>query len=80
MAAERVFFGTFVVTGRNAFPVDMLRYDHCWPESGRDSALIEASQVEGPEPRTVRLRGWSSDFPVTPSKRWASYGWTPEVR
>lgn len=63
----------FTVEGRLAFPLDMLRYDCCWP---RDNASpIHTSIVE---PRAdnyvVEL---VTDNPHAPTNdRWASFGWT----
>lgn len=34
---------TFKVEGKWPFPIDMLRYDMCWPYRSKDSANIEAS-------------------------------------
>ena len=31
---------TVIVSGFGPFPVDMLRYDACWPSSGRDAAAL----------------------------------------
>ena len=33
----------FVVEGKGAFPIDMLRYDACWPKREGYSAEIMAS-------------------------------------
>ena len=38
MAAKKVYY--FTVTGTYVFPTDMLRYDACWPSSGRDAAAL----------------------------------------
>lgn len=31
---------TITVSGKGQFPLDMLRYDACWPSSGRDASAI----------------------------------------
>lgn len=32
----------FTVRGRGEFPLDMLRYDSCWPRSGEDVMVLSA--------------------------------------
>ncbi len=60
----------FVVEGSGTFPYDMLRYDHCWPESeGRDSPLLDGHQNK----RQVTLL---TDSQFAPTEgRWASFTW-----
>lgn len=60
---------TFTVEGTGDFPIDMLRYDACWPATPTDSAVIQYKNTE----RRVVLEMMSS-FPNTP-KRWESFGW-----
>jgi hypothetical protein len=69
------------VRGRNAFPVDMLRYDRCTPLHESDSDVIhrsimrEAGLYTGAEGNrlgvTVAVR---SDKPPTEA-RWRSFSW-----
>jgi hypothetical protein len=66
--------------GRSSFPVDMLRYDNCYPVSELDSNTIASS---------LRARGFGNDgheFQVTVETtsrfeftlaRWESFGWKP---
>ena len=69
----------FTVTGSGTFPLDMLRYDRCFPRDSTDCALMDNSDYQ--RKRTVRLaiddarRGRSA---VTEA-RWQSFGWTVEV-
>ena len=63
----------FTVTGSLAFPIDMLRYDRCWPESGADAAEIEAS-LSRSERRSFTVRLVSINYP-TPA-RWDSFCWS----
>ena len=60
----------FTVVGSGKFPIDMLRYDNCYPKSETDSAAIE-----GREMRRVRLvaRTFNSDTPCV--ARWAFFNW-----
>ena len=70
----------FTVTGRGRFPIDMLRYDCCYPVEGIPD--IEWSQ--NPEERrrefNVRLvrhcksRGWTPTI-----GRWSSFGWSVDM-
>jgi hypothetical protein len=57
----------FRVVGRDKFPVDMLRYDRCWPATDADSIAITTSS----DARTVVLRG----LKVPTLDRWRSFGW-----
>jgi hypothetical protein len=50
------------VTGRDEFPVDMLRYDAAWPIEG---------DVNGREARSVKLRSYRSPTIL----RWNSFLW-----
>lgn len=69
---------TFTVRGRGIFPVDMLRYDRCWPIEGErgiqealwspDTGQYEPQRGE----RTVTLR--SAERFITDA-RWSSFGW-----
>ena len=64
---------TFVVSGYNSFPLDMLRYDKCWPQTpdGVDNLTIDlASSIL--KAQTVKL---CSHFHPT-VERWESFGWT----
>ena len=65
----------FTVTGPYRFPIDMLRYDCCYPQQQIDTAAIEKSLLrERPGPFKVTL---ASQIIYNPTKdRWASFGWT----
>jgi hypothetical protein len=60
---------SFTVSGRGAFPLDMLRYDSCWPNSEADTSAID----EPRERRKVTLRTYSNYSPTI--DRWESFGW-----
>lgn len=66
----------FTVEGPGPFPIDMLRYDSCWPKNeSPDSKAIEDSfpvrRVRGVVTRATLL----SDKPSAPEVgRWASFG------
>lgn len=62
----------FTVEGKGEFPLDMLRYDRCWPATGSDANRIDTSLVPGVAPsRQVGLCG----LIVPHIKRWQSFGW-----
>jgi hypothetical protein len=58
----------FVVRGTSSFPLDMLRYDCCYPAS-QDG--VSNMIGRGGSTREVTLK---ADSPPTPG-RWASFGW-----
>lgn len=62
----------FSVTGRGIFPLDMLRFDSCWPRFQGDTGTLYGSLTEkDAATRTVHLIGLQ-----TPSiGRWQSFGW-----
>lgn len=64
----------FEVNGRGPFPVDMLRYDMCWPKSGDDAAKLVSSDEDRASRgvRTVRMLAIRKPT----CGRWASFGWT----
>ena len=70
-----VFRQRFEVEGHGQFPVDMLRYDACFPDSEIDSGKIDRS-LDGSSIGTWRVRlmrfVWrKSDVPT--SDRWKSF-------
>ena len=64
----------FTVEGTGAFPVDMLRYDSCWPlNQAHDSVAIASSF-------STRNLGVPWKISLVGNKeptcgRWASFGW-----
>jgi hypothetical protein len=66
----------FAVEGVGEFPIDMLRYDQCWPITPLDAAKIADSyqsvNTKGYARRRVAL--CSANHKITP-ERWASCGW-----
>ena len=71
----------FTVTGRGAFPIDMLRYCQAWPKGEDDVYEIERSHegdVEAHDPFTIRLTKWHRDAnPDLAEARWSSkFRWT----
>jgi hypothetical protein len=58
----------FTVSGRGLFPLDMLRYDCCYPASPQD-----VNSMDGRARREVTLVAANPVAPTT--GRWASFGW-----
>ena len=63
---------TFTVSGKGTFPLDMLRYDQCWPKTPKDADEIKTEGEAHRTARTITLQTWK-DEPTT--SRWSSYGW-----
>jgi hypothetical protein len=63
---------SFKVEGGGAFPLDMLRYDRCWPAPSQDVALI-IEPPKGFKPYSVELHSTINHFPT--EARWNSFGW-----
>jgi hypothetical protein len=64
---------SITVEGMGAFPIDMLRYDACYPASERDAATIITSFEGAPIVSRVRLT-LSFKGRYTPD-RWRSFLW-----
>jgi hypothetical protein len=63
----------YFVTGRNAFPFDMLRYDGAWPSRSEDAAKLDwQHSTSSMEPRALKLES----FRAPTIARWSSFGWT----
>lgn len=67
----------FTVEGSGSFPIDMLRYDACWPATQADVSTVESSflsvRLRGPGPRKVTVETNGARRPTR--DRWASFGW-----
>tara|TARA_Y100001951_G_C11105105_1_gene164264 strand:+ start:93 stop:377 length:285 start_codon:yes stop_codon:yes gene_type:complete len=61
----------FIVRGKGAFPLDMLRYDKCYPLDGSFSGVFRNGRTD--TLIDVRLRS-DKDRLLTPD-RWNSFGW-----
>ena len=77
----------FTVEGTYPFPVDMLRYDACWPATSEDAVQLaeslafrrrkdagtQAGILEGKRKRQVKLYTNAQNRPTV--GRWESFGW-----
>ncbi len=65
----------FSVIGHYPFPIDMLRFDSCYPQREIDAAFI-VECAEHPDRRyEIRLQTRSASNSVPTIARWASFGW-----
>jgi hypothetical protein len=71
---EKLF--NYKVTGKGQFPLDMLRYDSCFPATPNAVAdlVIDPRDTNYSKPRTVKISGCGKPTIA----RWASFGWTVE--
>ena len=73
------YYTTFTVTGILEFPLDMLRYDGCYPNRSEDAGSIEYTfdrhrkRIQVSVQLTKRHRGKE---PNITSDRWASFSWS----
>jgi len=72
-----MYLTIFYVTGSSVFPLDMLRYDHCYPLRTEDAMALETpTGARRLENRTVRLVATSTNPKWGPVfDRWNSFGW-----
>lgn len=68
---ERVLITYAVVYGSGRFPMDMLRYDRCFPHRSEDARAMEGDQRDM-RAIVVERRAAMPDFTVG---RWKSFGW-----
>lgn len=68
-----------IITGRGKFPIDMLRYDSCYPASEMDSIKIMTSHEEYCK-WSIRVAkrpiNRQDDFTIA---RWESFGCNVEI-
>ena len=73
---KRRYLHIAVVSPTSAFPIDMLRFDHCYPHHETDSNAIEATiRHEPPADRIIHVAR-VTDTPAPPwtKPRWTSFG------
>ena len=70
----RKYYQTFTVESRYSFPIDMLRYDNCFPQTERDSGEITESII-GMKGFSVGVGRFVEYKHVQPTiARWDSFG------
>lgn len=68
----------FTVEGNGEFPIDMLRYDHAWPEHEHPDSYNVAMRYDDGGEKYLKLRRVSllTDSPNAPTEgRWQSFTW-----
>lgn len=72
-----MWIGVATFRGHEPFPLDMLRVDRCFPNTGKDTLAISNSIIMGQTTDvTVRIVSASrvgADFSIV---RWNSFGWS----
>ena len=67
---------TITVSGVGPFPLDMLRYDGCFPDTSVDVEKIRGSfNILGPNKWSIRVVKISQQKWEPTTKRWESFGW-----
>lgn len=64
---------SYEVEGHGSFPVDMLRYDCCWPKTETDSAIMDRSHRDRGGNHHYAIRVMGLKHPT--EARWQSFGW-----
>ena len=78
----KLYEHTFTVRGKGDFPIDMLRYDSCYPATGVDAAAIEATKDRFADAesrrkvREIKLYSISRTMVGPTNDRWASFMWS----
>ena len=72
------YYQTFNVKSTYSFPIDMLRYDKCYPETHQDTAMICGSfgLLPASEMAVTVAQQHLSMRPNWTPLQWASFGWT----
>jgi hypothetical protein len=66
----------FTAIGKGVFPIDMLRYDRCFPSSSESATWLSYRNRDDDNkelPRKVALTSDTCDRPT--EARWNSFGW-----
>jgi len=66
----------FTVKGKGSFPLDMLRYDACFPNTQQDVANLDWDRGDRRIAREVTLVAYTSSPRLIPTTaRWSSFMW-----
>jgi len=71
---QKVEVLNFIVVGGGPFPIDMLRYDSCWPLTQADANVLTWASSER---RHISMQTVSPGGPT--EARWESFGWKVEL-
>ena len=70
---SKVYLFKIKVQGAGHFPLDMLRYDGCYPDTSTDADLIDNSRHQGKRIVTLRMVDFNPTGPTV--ARWESFTW-----
>jgi len=70
--AVKAYIRWACVVGSGPFPMDMLRFDYCFPVRGEDAAKLEADRTEK---RAIALKSFTEGGQIFNEARWHSFGW-----
>ncbi len=74
---EGPYYHHFAVVGRRTFPIDMLRFDCCFPADTQSAQNLLFDPDGSTEPRVVYLVHVDERKLWKPSDRWSSFlGWS----
>jgi hypothetical protein len=79
--SNKHFTQKFQVKGKYPFPLDMLRYDSCFPYSQEDVVKIQinldlhSSHCSSPETTIMLMRCVETKADIPTKDRWNSFGW-----
>lgn len=65
----------FTVEGAGPLPLDMLRYDSCFPATEEDAATAVQYPGECKGRRRIKLIRRTAGLPEPTEARWRSFGW-----
>ena len=69
---SKLYYHEFKVKGSYYFPMDMLRYDCCWPKSSGDvDGLVNVKEERVIYLAAIGHKDWRPTI-----KRWESFNWT----
>lgn len=70
--------GYFKVRGTGAFPVDMLRYDECYPTDSVSAGAIGmcTENVRAKDSKRTVSLATTKRCPWPTTRRWESFGWS----
>jgi len=74
---EKVWRKIIKVSGNSLFPMDMLRYDRCYPKTGEDATALDFRMRSNQRTVTLVFVGLHA-YEQPTVDRWKSFGWTVE--
>ena len=75
---RKQYYHRFKVSGTRHFPMDMLRYDGCWPSMSEDASKLSfffEKDVNDDSFRSITLTSIGNKDWKPTTARWISFGW-----